>query len=669
MPAGKRVGVLDMWRVASVAAISALCVAAAANAGEMQPPRITRADVDWASAAQAIGAVVASRSVAAAETPSIDAAMARINDATATRLPGIAQSPIPVLLPFDIDAFLRDHPQGGPARPGQDNPQVGPARPGQDSPQVAPARPAPRNTNIAQPPFRIQARLAGLLDPTRDADPAFYAGIDQAYYAGFGSPAFFAAGPSGFDATFRFPLAGVPELADIRFAGSADIAISGSSLTYDLDAQGADQGASVPALEADFPGIRRSFLEDYVRYTFVRYGVPYVVSTDCFDAAVSRFHHIACRDADRVIQVFLHKLRIVGGMPQATPQSPPQPATPPAPERPAAASPTFTYYGPGRLITGTGYRGNGGRTDYTVYSSIRFPLAEAPAFANTQYYAHRVAGGVRAYPWRDNFCESRSFYMSQCPGGLGHQGQDIGAGGCNPASLGDDRCTEHRNDVVAVRDGMILRAQGQEAVWLVVNTANEHIRFRYLHMRPKLLDASGMLSGRSVKAGEVIGQVGNFNGHENGTSYHLHFDVQVPTRMGWIYVNPYMTLVSAYERLIGGRGAELADDVIASATTTLNDAFGGPRFTLASVRHAILGSVDRVAPAAEGAPPHWRRAAVAHCGWRARHWGGCGMRQIGMRQMAMTHHFHGFRGNYGYYAMRRHYPTRAASWRFRRHHS
>ncbi len=259
-----------MWRVASFAAISVLCVVASAHAGEMQPPRITRAGVDWASASQAVGAVVASRSLEAAEVPRVDAAMARINDATAARLPGIAQSPIPVLLPFDMDAFMRDHPQVGPAR---------------------------------------LAQNSGPPDPTRDPD--------QAYYAGFGHPAFFAAGPSGFDATFRFSLASVPELADIRFAGAADIAISGSSLTYDLDPPVPDQGTSVPALEADFPGIRRSFVEDYVRYTFVRYGVPYVVATDCFDAAVARFHHIACRDADRVIQLFLRKLRIVGGMPQA----------------------------------------------------------------------------------------------------------------------------------------------------------------------------------------------------------------------------------------------------------------------------------------------------------------------------------------------------------------
>jgi len=33
--------------------------------------------------------------------------------------------------------------------------------------------------------------------------------------------------------------------------------------------------------------------------------------------------------------------------------------------------------------------------------------------------------------------------------------------------------------------------------------------------------------------------------------------VQVFTRDGWLWVNPYVTLISAYERLIRGRGREI----------------------------------------------------------------------------------------------------------------
>jgi hypothetical protein len=35
--------------------------------------------------------------------------------------------------------------------------------------------------------------------------------------------------------------------------------------------------------------------------------------------------------------------------------------------------------------------------------------------------------------------------------------------------------------------------------------------------------------------------------------------MQVPTKAGWVFVNPYMTLVAAYERLIGARGTEIKD--------------------------------------------------------------------------------------------------------------
>src|SRR5262249_62355129 len=33
----------------------------------------------------------------------------------------------------------------------------------------------------------------------------------------------------------------------------------------------------------------------------------------------------------------------------------------------------------------------------------------------------------------------------------------------------------------------------------------------------------------------------------------------VPTKYGWVFVNPYMTLVAAYERLIRGRGQEIRE--------------------------------------------------------------------------------------------------------------
>jgi hypothetical protein len=41
--------------------------------------------------------------------------------------------------------------------------------------------------------------------------------------------------------------------------------------------------------------------------------------------------------------------------------------------------------------------------------------------------------------------------------------------------------------------------------------------------------------------------------------------VQVFTRDGWIWVNPYVTLISAYERLTHARGREIGTEPTAPA--------------------------------------------------------------------------------------------------------
>ena len=111
--------------------------------------------------------------------------------------------------------------------------------------------------------------------------------------------------------------------------------------------------------------------------------------------------------------------------------------------------------------------------------------------------------------------------------------------------------------VVAVREGVLIRSSKQQAATLQINTRNEHMRFRYMHMNPAAMDADGVLSGSHVDEGEKIGVVSNYLDHPNGTTRHLHFDVQVFTRDGWLWVNPYVTLISAYERLISDTGLEI----------------------------------------------------------------------------------------------------------------
>ena len=127
----------------------------------------------------------------------------------------------------------------------------------------------------------------------------------------------------------------------------------------------------------------------------------------------------------------------------------------------------------------------------------------------------------------------------------------------SPGNEDADRCDPRQQGVVAVRDGVVIRSPKQQAATLQINTGNEHIRFRYMHMNPARMDADGVLSGRRVDEGEKIGVVSNYLDRPNGTSRHLHFDVQVFTRDGWLWVNPYVTLISAYERLIRGRGREI----------------------------------------------------------------------------------------------------------------
>ena len=39
--------------------------------------------------------------------------------------------------------------------------------------------------------------------------------------------------------------------------------------------------------------------------------------------------------------------------------------------------------------------------------------------------------------------------------------------------------------------------------------------------------------------------------------------MQVFTRDGWLWVSPYVTLISAYERLIRGRGHEIGPELAA----------------------------------------------------------------------------------------------------------
>jgi len=490
-----------------------LLVTAPAAADEFQRPVITRSVVDWDAAAVTLPD---RRSEPPAET------FKRLNTETGKRFAGIEKSAVPVLLPFDIDAFRKDIADNNPEAAGSEK-----------------------------------------------------------YFGGFHQTKFFLAGPAGYDATFT--LSNKEDGLKIRFAKPIVFEMSGAAFVYDLDGPSHIEKETTPPkdLLESFPGIRRVLSEAHLRYVFERFGVPYVLSVQCYDMHPSS-RHLSCKEADPLALRFLQLLHTAGGTPAKIPE----------PEldlsRPAAKS-DFTYYSPGDLIENTGWRKMPGRVDHHVYARIRFPIADAPAYIKSQsflpwgdcYRTGRIGrlgkkGAIYrckvnnislvfdesaainfTYPWRDNFCEQRDFLVGQCPGGYGHQGEDIRGSKCVLNNAEADRCLPYQDLVAAASDGTIRRLPGNLAAYIVVNTKNEHIRFRYLHMNPKFMDADGLLSGRKVSEGEIIGKVATWGDFEQGTSYHLHFNIQVFTSIGWVWVNPYMTLVASYERLIGGRGTEI----------------------------------------------------------------------------------------------------------------
>jgi hypothetical protein len=537
----------------------ALLISSAAPAEEMKTPHISIAQVDWDAAATKL-----------AERPAGTAAeaFAKLNVTAEMGFPGVANSTVPVLLPFDVDGLAKELA----------------ANPGQSPDKLAES-------------------------------------VDRFMQSGFRPTNFFLTGPAGYDAALALKLSDVSELSDIRYADPVYVLFSGLGMTYQLDGPALPEGELAKALQNDYPGIRRYLHESYIRYSFDRYGVTYVAAIYCLDTR-PRSTILTCKQADRVMDRFLRALKLAGGTPSAS-------LTVDALrlDRPKDESKDFTYFSPGFLIPNTGLKKDvGGRGDYTVYARLRFPLKEPPAFPNSQSfnnwgdcdftgrsvrnprkkdqsYSCKVNGRPLvfnesappnySYPWRDNFCEHRHYFVGQCPGGEGHQGQDIRPSSCTLFNDGADRCLPYQHEVVAAHDGFILRARKQEAVYLFINTASTHARVRYMHMNPNQLDADGIVSGKLVHEGDLLGRVGNYNNGERGTTYHLHFDMQVPTKVGWVFVNPYMTLVSAYERLIGARGTEIKDGDAVPAVAGIPPVIQHPE---------PLASVQGAAPQAHESP-------------------------------------------------------------------
>ena len=180
---------------------------AGAGAGEMERPAVTLSTVDWDAAA-------ASLPDRGSDTPA--QAFARLNAVTDRRFAGIAKSSVPVLLPFDVEAFGKDVADGKPE-----------------------------------------------------------AATSDKYFGNFHPTKFFLPGPAGYDATFTISPDDAP--VKTRYGKPIVVEITGAAFVYDLD--GPDHQEVFPPskeLAALYPGMRRILREAHVRYVFERFGVPYV---------------------------------------------------------------------------------------------------------------------------------------------------------------------------------------------------------------------------------------------------------------------------------------------------------------------------------------------------------------------------------------------------------
>ena len=267
------------------------------------------------------------------------------------------------------------------------------------------------------------------------------------------------------------------------------------------------------------------------------------------------------------------KLPAIPGLPQAAPSEPAAPAEPePEPSEPLdpagpaepddmendppaddvytdAEGRTFSYRPAGDLMPGSAPTNI--IVDATVYDDrIVFP-AEDAAFINSQVYG---AGGSKAavngmgasqcdpvnynYPWRENFCEKRGKNQYFCAQG-GHTGNDI-----RPAT-----CVKSKHWVIAPEKGVIYSI-GSYGVRLM---ADDGTWYQFLHM-----DNIAVTEGQTVAAGQRLGKFSNVffdsDGNAVPTTIHMHLDMKesyAPTNGDEPFidrVNPYMTLVAAYER-------------------------------------------------------------------------------------------------------------------------
>ena len=521
------------------------------------PVRPDRVAVDWPQAARDATALSAELAKHLAEGRGVTAQratrrlesftvkdgmlpLAAINEITAAQHPAVARSPVPVLAPLDPARAL-----------------------------IAALPPAGARKAVRPPPLPLARSVARLQ---------------------------LVAGASGYDLIADASPALLRELG-VSVPYLVQVHIGGSAVSY-----GPEQaGDIVPELQATLPGLRRIARADEITYVFRKYAVPYFLNIGCSGGPAAK-GTVSCEQADRIARTILADLQLSGGAPVARSQAVQQNSA--ANPHPTKVSATFKYFAPGKLLDGTSDQGQGGAQSYDEWgTSIRFPIKDAPAFANSQVFMHggnclSTPGTTDkimplpkqpgdkfgryhcqqnskvlfsnegepenyAYPWRDNLCESRAGEAApECPAQEGHAGQDVRASTCIPVKGNPARCQIDQFPVVAVTDGF---------AWWKADT--NHLRlnsddgsglyYMYLHMSPAALTWAKMKKGDLVPVtrGTPVGKIGNWDKTQaGGTTAHLHFEIRrLPqdTKQKGPSLATYFTLIRAYERLIGEVGTEL----------------------------------------------------------------------------------------------------------------
>ena len=288
---------------------------------------------------------------------------------------------------------------------------------------------------------------------------------------------------------------------------------------------------------------------------------------------------------------------------------PPGDVDPPEPPEPVdEAGAAFSYDPPGALteydfqdeeikpgLSGVGFQGAAAfERNYIFAPGLTWPLGER-GFPNSQVY--RPGGWLArggqcdpsnyAYPWQDNFCETRGHGNAFCDSGRGHQGQDIRPASCTPS-------TGNAHMAVAAADGYIA-----EIASMTVKLRDEETGriYWYMHLQhwdscgdPATLsrancnsgDIASICSGHAlavdvgdtVSAGDPIGVVSDWFGigwseAQNrcvwrATTDHLHFEIHDTVSpdgdtASSMRVPPYSSLVVAYLRRLSADEAMYPD--------------------------------------------------------------------------------------------------------------